>query len=51
MLGPLENADLESPRMLGKLLRRLEAREVGAVQIVSVGMHRDGKIWRARVRE
>ena len=47
----LATADLESPRMLGKWLRRLEGRAVGPVRIVGVGMHRDGKVWQAGVRE
>lgn len=47
----LANADLESPRMLGKLLRRVESRDVGGVRILCVGMHRDGKVWRAEVQE
>jgi hypothetical protein len=51
LAAALANADLESPRMLGKLLRRLESREVGHVRIVCVGMHRAGKVWQATVRE
>lgn len=47
----LATADLESPRMIGKWLRRLEGRDLGPVRIVSVGMHRDGKVWQAGVRE
>ena len=47
----LAACDIESPRQLGKLLRRLEGRAVGSVQIVCVGMHRDGKVWRAEVRQ
>jgi hypothetical protein len=47
----LAECDIESPRQLGKLLRRLEGRTVGSVRIVCVEMHRDGKVWRAEVRE
>jgi hypothetical protein len=47
----LAACDIESPKQLGKLLRRLEGRSVGSVRIVCVGMHRDGKVWRAEVRE
>ena len=47
----LATADLESPRMIGKWLRRLEGRAVGPVRIVCVGLHRAGKVWQAAVRE
>lgn len=47
----LASCDIESPRQLGKLLRRIEGRDVNSVRIVCVGMHRDGKVWQARVRE
>jgi hypothetical protein len=47
----LATADLESPRTLGKWLRRVEGCAVGPVRIVGVGMHRDGKVWQAGVRE
>ena len=51
MADALAACDIESPKQFGKLLRRLECRTVGSVRIVCVGMHRDGKVWRAEVRE
>ena len=51
MADALAACDIESPKQFGKLLRRLEGRTVDSVRIVCVGMHRDGKVWRAEVRQ
>jgi hypothetical protein len=43
--------DIDNPRQLGKLLRRFEGRIVDGVRIDCVGLHREGKLWHARVQE
>jgi hypothetical protein len=47
----LATADIESPKQLGKLLRRLGARNVSGIYLDRVGANREGTIWCARVQE
>ncbi|MBA3884282.1 MAG: hypothetical protein H0X67_00965 [Acidobacteria bacterium] len=47
----LEQADVDSPRQLGRLLRRVEGRTVDGVRIARVGADREGLIWRASLQE
>ncbi|MBA3885696.1 MAG: hypothetical protein H0X67_08175 [Acidobacteria bacterium] len=41
----LRAADIDSPRQLGRLLRRSEGRTVDGVRIARVGTDREGIIW------
>ena len=42
----LDVAGIQSPRALGKRFRRLEKREIAGVQLVRLGVDRDGVVWR-----
>jgi hypothetical protein len=43
--------DIENPKQLGKLLRRLEGRDVDGIRLCRVGTNREGIVWHARVQE
>ena len=45
----LAACDVTSPKQLGKLLRRLEGRDVGGVVLERLDVGREGVVWRARV--
>ena len=44
-------SDVDSPRQLGKLLRRLEGRDIEGVCFARVGINREGLVWIATLRE
>ncbi len=44
----LATCDVENPKQLGKLLKRLEARTVNGLRIVCVGICREGKVWQVQ---
>jgi hypothetical protein len=47
----LATCDIENPKQLGKLLRRLEGRDMSGVRLCRVGENREGIVWQARVQE
>ena len=51
LAAALATADIENTKQLGKLIRRLEGRDVDGVRLVRVGANREGIIWVARVQE
>ena len=51
LAAALRHADIDSPKQLGRLLRRLEGRAVHGIRIARVGADREGIIWRASLQE
>ena len=51
LAAALRHADIDSPKQLGRLLRRLEGRAVDGIRIARVGADREGIIWRASLQE
>ena len=47
----LATCDIENPKQLGKLLKRVGERNVGGIYLDRVGINREGIVWRARVQE
>jgi hypothetical protein len=47
----LATCDIENPKQLGKLLKRLGDQNVGGLSLDRVGVNREGTVWRARVQE
>jgi hypothetical protein len=46
LASALENCDLDSPKQIGKAVRRCEGRNVGGIVMQRVGANREGIIWR-----
>ncbi len=51
LAAALAHADVDSPRQLGRLLRRVEGQDVDGVRLARVGVNREGIIWRASLQE
>jgi hypothetical protein len=51
LASALENSDLDSPKQIGRMLRRCEGCDVDGVRILRVGATREGLVWRASLQE
>jgi hypothetical protein len=51
LAAALEDADLDNPRQLGRLLRRVAGHDVAGFVVQPAGQSRDGLVWSVRVCE